>query len=128
MGLLKEYSEINEYGSPPNNHHCFPMKKAAYYDPGFAGLQCSFNEQIELVSKLIMHINELKDLNPDSDPDANTWNSYINFVPNLINLTIALICTLEKQTRKDHVSRLLDTFKNHTYEYKFIEELRKQFM
>lgn len=129
MGLLKEYSEIDQYGSPPTNQ-CFPMKPVRggsipgyYYDPGFAGMQCSFNEQLEIVSKLVTHINELKDLNPDADV-SNNFYSYRNFVPNLINHTIALISTLKKQTRDDHVSRLLDTFKNHTHEYKFIKELR----
>ena len=92
-----------------------------YYDPGFEGLQCSFDEQLEIVGKLVTHVNELRDLIPDADKWYNFY-SYRNFVPNLVNLAISLIGTLDERTRGEHVSRLLDTFKNHTYEYKFIAD------
>lgn len=117
MGLLREYSEIDKYGSPPNTY--FPMKR--YYDPGFEGLQCPFEEQLEIVTKLVPHVNEL---NPDADV-SNTFYSYRNFVPNLINLVVSLVSTLDERARGEHVARLLDTFKNHTYEYKFIADTFK---
>lgn len=124
MGLLREYNEIDKYGSPPNTS-CFLMKQVSYYDPGFEGLQCSFDEQLEIVTKLVMHVNELRDLNPDTDV-PNTFYSYRNFVPNLINLAVALINTLDEPVRGDHVSRLLDTFKNYTHEYNFIADSFKK--
>ena len=89
-----------------------------YYSPGFEGLQCSFDEQFEIVSQLITHINELRNLNPEVH--SNSFFSYRNFVPNLINIVIALVCALDENMRGEHVSRLLETFKDYPYEYDFI--------
>ena len=91
--------------------------KKSYYSPGIDGLQFSFNEQFEVVSQLITHINELRNSNPEVH--SNSFYSYSNFVPNLINVVIALVCALDENMRGEHVSRLLETFKDYPYEYDF---------